>query len=365
MLNLYSYRSKILVGKFLCAALVCMYGVVPYYLNYQQIYLIPWAESNLVFSLMFALIILFIPNYSSGFDLVKFEYDGVFSEYKMLTLFCFFVICFTSFSLWSWHEDRTSVGASVSAVCRALWVVNTFCFVRESEFRKLLVIIMTSILVFIDESRTYFIISFFVLTFSSKHVVKYFTVGMCTLLIVAAVRVGEGLSGFELLTYGLVGEGYNGAKPVGQIFELTAVKIDWVLHLLITFLQPIYFPFEFIANRLLDIGLPTQDSFFAEAVSVNLGEQLSPMGGWYILADFVYYGYWGLPLLFLYVIIFWRFTSILFDTKAFPYGPFIFFIAIKATPYVYIKFIYYIFIIALVLSFLGVLKKQGIVKLKI
>ena len=110
--------------------------------------------------------------------------------------------------------------------------------------------------------------------------------------------------------------------------------------------------------------MPAQDSFLAEAVQFNLGEKLSPMGGWYILADFVYYGFYGIPILFLYTVFLWRFTSVLFDTRSFPYAPFIFFIAIKATPYVYVKFIYYIFLVTLLLSFFGVLKRGAFFKIR-
>lgn len=245
-----------------------------------------------------------------------------------------------------------------------MWVINTFCFVRERERVKLFVMFLTALLVFIDESRTYFIIAFFVLTFSSRNVTTYFLIGMLSLVVVAAVRVDEGISGLDLLTYGFIGEGYNGAKPVGQIFSILDVQIDQFSHLFITFFQPLYFPFEFIGNRLFELGLPTQDSFFAKAVEVHLGETLSPMGGWYILADFVYYGYFGIFILFLYTVLLWRFTSLLFDTRVFPYAPFVFFIAIKATPYVYIKFVYYIFFITVLLSIIGVLKKGAFLTIK-
>lgn len=365
MINLHTYRSRLLVGKLLCSALVCMYGFVPYYLASMGVYTIPWAYDNLLFSSVFALIILFIPNYSSNLDLIKFEYSAWFACNKLKTITFFFIVCSISFHLWPWHEDRVSAGSSVSAVCRAIWVINTFCFVKESDVKKVIVMIMTAVLVFIDESRTYFIISFFVLAFSSRYVVSYFSVGMISLVVVAAVRVGENISGLELLTYGFIGEGYNGAKPVGQIFAISDIEIDSFSHLALTFLQPIYFPFEFIGNRLLGFNLPAQDTFFAEAVALHLGEKLSPMGGWYILADFVYYGYLGIPILFLYAIILWRFTSVLFDTRTFPYAPFIFFIAIKATPFVYVKFLYYIFFIAILLSALGLLKKGAMFSVRL
>ena len=219
MISFQSYRSRLIIGKILCSSLVLMYGFVPYYLNSSGVYSILWAYDNFIFSLIFSAVILFIPNYSSKFDLIKFEYSGWFYKNKILTISSFFCICFFSFSLWPWHEDRESLGASFSAFCRALWVINTFCFVKETEIKKIFVLLMTAVLVFIDESRTYFIISFFVLSFSSRYVVSYFVLGMLSLVIVAAVRVGENISGIDLLTYGFIGEGYNGAKPVGQVFE--------------------------------------------------------------------------------------------------------------------------------------------------
>lgn len=365
MISFQSYRSRLIIGKLLCSSLVLMYGFVPFYLDKSGIYTIIWAYDNLVLSLIFSFVILFIPNYASKFDLIKFEYSGWFSKNKIITIFLFFLVCLFSFSLWPWHEDRVSLGASFSAFCRAVWVINTFCFVRESEFKKNLVLIMTAVLVFVDESRTYFVISFFVLSFSSKYVLTYFSLGMLSLVVVAAVRVGEGISGLDLLTYGLIGEGYNGAKSVGQVFEVSDVSINKFFHLLLTFLQPFYFPIEFLGNKIFDLDLPTQDSFLAGAVQKYLGEKLSPMGGWYILSDFIYYGFAGIPLLFFYTLFMWRFTSVLFDTRVFPFAPFVFFISIKATPYVYVKFVYYIFIVVVFLSFIGVLKKGAIFRIKV
>jgi hypothetical protein len=144
----------------------------------------------------------------------------------------------------------------------------------------------------------------------------------------------------------VVGEGYNGAKAVGQVLEVTGLKVNWVAHVLHTIGQPLVFPFEFIFGRILGVDFPAQASYFSDLVLDELGEVLSPMGGWYILADFIYYGWAGVGLLAIYEWIAWRVSKYLLDTDYFPFGSYVFLISIKATPYIYYKFLFYIFIIS-------------------
>ena len=92
--------------------------------------------------------------------------------------------------------------------------------------------------------------------------------------------------------------------------------------------MPLY---KFIGNRVLGLGFPQQFDYLSIPVDQYLGEQLSPMGGWYIVADFVHYGVIGVPLLIAYNFMSWVITCKIFNTKSFPFGAFIFLIFIFMT----------------------------------
>jgi hypothetical protein len=343
------------MAKTLSVLLVLMYAFVPYILNELGLYLIPWALENLYYSLILALIIIFLPHYSFQKHLFRFDVN---QNSLLKTLILFFTCCFI-FSLWSWHDDRESAGASVAAFFRALWILNAFCFINSSENKKLTLILLTAILVFIDQSRTYFMIAFMVLALASNRKKLYLSIGMLGVLLVAAVRVNESMSIIGMLTYGIVGEGYNGSKAIGQVLLLDVNSIDRLPHAILTLIQPLYLFFEMFIGPLLQLELPTQSSTLGDAVQSELGEKLSPMGGWYILADFIWYGPVGVLLMFLYINMTWYLSNFILNTRYFPIGAFFFFLSIKATPFIYYKLLLYVVGIALFFTLLGFYKNKA------
>jgi hypothetical protein len=198
---------------------------------------------------------------------------------------------------------------------------------------------------FIDESRTYFMIGLLAITSSSVHRKFLLLLGIGLAVLLAATRMSVGIGSWNFLTYGIVGESYNAVRPVGQILAVSNFNINSVAHLAHTMFQPIIFPVEFVAARVIGVDFPSQSYYFSKLVETSLGEKLSPMGGWYIVADFIYYGYLGLIPFAIYLFFSWWMTCKLFNTNAFPYGAFIFFISIKSTPYVYWKMVFYILVI--------------------
>lgn len=348
------YSKYQIFAKLMSAALVLMYALVPYILNALNIYFIPWAADNLLYSMCLFVVVLFLPHYKFRYHLFRFDLK----RNHWIKTYILFFVCALVFSLWPWHDDRVSVGASVSALFRALWILNVFCFVNASEREKLGIIFLTAALVFIDQSRTYFMVAFMVVALSSRRKLSYMGVGMLGVVLVAAVRMGESSSAFVMLTYGIVGEGYNGAKPVGQVLEIDSSQLNYLQHIALTFAQPFYLPFEMFLERLLGFELPSQDQVLMDAVKDQLGEQLSPMGGWYILADFIWYGPVGIVLLFLYVNLTWFISNWVLNTRYSPIGALFFFLSIKATPYVYYKMLLYMVLIALALGLVGFYKDK-------
>jgi hypothetical protein len=341
-----------LLPKLASASLVAMYGIVPFLLQNFGIYEIHWAALNLLFSVTMALSIIYLPilNGRLGSKLIDLKFSA---SNKLITfIFLFSLIIFYNFP---WHDDRESYGSSISAICRASWLFIIFSVLFRREKVKIIILMLTFILMFIDGSRTYFVVGILALAASSIHRKKILVYGISLAVILASVRMGisDGPLGFIL--YGVVGESYNATKPVGQVIQLADVGIDIVGHLSHTFLQPFVFPFEFFATRILNFDITSQSDYFSKAVENQLGEILSPMGGWYIVADFVHYGLFGIPLMLIYIYFTWYLSCKIFNNSNFPYGSYIFFISIKSTPYIYWKFVFYIAAVFFVLRFINIL----------
>lgn len=349
-----TYSRILFIAKGLSASLVMMYALVPILLDASSIYAIPWAEKNFWYSLALALMIIMLPSYKFHKYVFRFDHKSN-AHIKTIALFG---VCCVVFSLWPWHDDRESLGASLAAFFRVAWVLNVFCFVNAPERSRIFAIVLTVILVFIDQSRTYFMIAFMVLALASERKLLYFFLGLLGVLLVAATRVGESMSALGMLTYGIIGEGYNGTKAVGQVLALDVASLDKTTHFFLTMLQPIYTPFEIFIGRIFGIDLPSQSSVLDEAVRYQLGEKLSPMGGWYIVADFIWYGPIGLLFMWFYINISWLLSNLLLNTRYFPIGAFFFFLAVKSTPFVYQKALLYVILIALIFTILGFYKNK-------
>lgn len=334
-------------AKVISALFFAMYGIVPFALNTLSVYEVHWAIPNLYFSLAGMCCVLTL-NFPRKHLKIRQFYSKIYlQKWHYVTLFC---LSLTVFILFPWHGDRESLGASFSALMRAAWLVVIFKSIDSSERTRLNLAVATLLLMFIDESRTYFMIMLVVIATRSKYRKTLFVISMLGVILVAATRMGVSSSVTAALLYGIIGESYNATKPVGQVLLIADEPLNVFGHLLHTFLQPFLFPFEFTLNLLLDSKIPSQSSYFADIVAENLGEQLSPMGGWYIVADFIYYGPLGVLLLVFYLKFTWWISNYMLNTSSFPFGAFVFFISIKATPYVYYKFVFYILAVKMLVS---------------
>jgi hypothetical protein len=330
------------LAKVISASLILMYGVVPYFLSVMDLYEVPYAELNFLYSIIASLFIYVLPvTINNGF--FSNIHGSLMLKDRIVGII--FVFALILFQLFPWHQDRESFGASLAALFRAAWLLVMFASTQRSEKYKIKIFILSIVLMFVDESRTYFMVGLLVLSSSSTYRNTLVVLGVFLVIILAAVRMSISDNSLNFLFYGIVGESYNATRSVGQVLAVDNQQINTMGHLFQIYFQPILFPFEFVATRVLDYDFPTQNSYLSDIVSSGLNEQLSPMGGWYIVADFVYYGYLGIFLLLLYLLLNWFLTCYIFNTPNFPFGSFLFFLSIKSTPYVYWKMLYYLIFI--------------------
>lgn len=352
-----NYKKNISLAKVLAILLVGMYGLTPLIVDVLGLYTVPWSTQNLLLSLSLIIYLYFMPSKLQKWQLINTISENL--NIKNYLIYFLFVVSLIIFYIYPWHDDRESLGASVAAFFRAAWLLVMFSCVAQNEKRKLLIFILSIILMYIDESRTYFMIGILAIAASSIYRKKLIFLALFSVVLLASVRMDVSGSALQLILYGIIGEGYNATKPVGQILSISDENINYVGHLFQTFLQPIIFPVEFIGNRVFNLSLPQQFDYFSSPVERYLGEKLSPMGGWYIVADFVYYGAIGIPLLIMYMHMVWVVTCKIFNTSVFPFGSFIFLISIKATPYVYWKFIFYLVVVFFVIQLLNKFSING------
>lgn len=339
--NFYFGSKVISVGFFL------MYGIVPFLLNNSGVYNVHWANKSLAFSLFGALVVASFPS-----PKFRMSIRSVTSEREVgkKNLLIYFLLAIVLFYFFPWHDSREGIGSKFSALLRAVWFVVIVKSINRSERFRTILFIVSLFLMALDESRTYFTVLLAALAFRSKHIAIYLSASVLGIVLVAAVRMGVTGSPLTVLLYGIIGEAYNATRPVGQILLISNYEIDWHLHLLQTYFQPLIFPFEFLSSKLNIIDFPAQSSYFSTLVDSALNEELSPMGGWYIVADFIYYGFLGFPLLALYLYVAWFLTNYLLNTRKFPIGAYVFMICIKATPYVYWKLVFYLFLISILVG---------------
>jgi hypothetical protein len=322
-------------------ALVFMYALVPFSAHFLGWRNIEWAELNLKYSL-WLIIILFAIKVSKPLSM---KCLGIMPEKEVRgrTIIAAFVLGIAIFYFFPWHEDRVSIGSKFAALMRAIWLYITFSLFSASELKRFLALFFTLILMLIDESRTTFILCIFFLTIGSRYRSILLPVGLIAAIILAAVRMSKSGGILYALWYGLFGEAYNGAFPVSQVAEIDFNFTQEILYLINIVLQPISFVIiKIVSLFVADANMLSAHSMLVSEVRLTLGEKLAPMGGWYLPASFVHSSFFGPLIMAPYTGVIFLFSKFLFYSKNFPYHLLFIFLAIKATPHVYINFcIYY------------------------
>lgn len=336
----------------LIISLVMMYGLIPFSVHILGLRNIEWAYANLNYSLVLVFIISILvfskPLPLPTLGLVPKSEVG---NFFIAVIFTLAVIIFYHFP---WHDDRVSVGSQFAAVFRAIWLYLVFSCRFSSEFKRSTVLICTLVLMFIDQSRTTFLLAIFFLAYLSKYKAILLPTGILLGIILAAVRMSKSHSILTAVWFGIFGEAYNGAYPVGQVLQLDINIIDiWVYVTQVVFQPIIYVMFKLVSLIVPDLSDLTAQGMLASQVRSELGERLAPMGGWYLPASFIHLGPFTGIFMATYVYSIYIFSKFLFQSKEFPYHLLFLFVAIKATPSVYINFCLYYGVVFFILKQIG------------
>lgn len=322
------------------------YGLLPYFLSRILVYRdIPWAQINLEYSIYLVIALLFWRNPSKRrLKMIDVLPVNGMSYLTILTLFTGLVIIFY---IYPWHEDRTSIGASVAAMCRATWLYVVFSTVNMSaEYKRYLILILTVCLMMVDQSRTYFLVMLLFLTARLTHRWLLFSIATVLMMILAALRMDKYSDIVQSVYYGVFGEVYNATIVVGQVARLENIWNFEPTHILGVLSQPLTY---FI--KLLGILEPTNTFFSLNTViEAQLGEKAAPMGGWYIITDFVHLGLVGVIIMFIYLAVMIFFTRSLFYHPHHHNYMYFIPILIKSSPFIYVNFLLYIWVIFFVLK---------------
>jgi hypothetical protein len=256
-----------------------------------------------------------------------------------------------------WIEVREGPEATVSAIFRILWfaVVLNQNHGKMSNNRRILLILATCILMFFDQSRTYFLIALLLLIvgFSKLVMLPLMVVFIVAALLVAAIRSGENVDLLSAITFAIGGEGYLGSQGVFQVLGLPEEGLNFFVPAALALIAPATAPVVLIAKRFgYETAVFDSSSYLGDYIKFLSGDTYPPMGGFYILSEFMRAGFVGFLCMGMYVILVLFITKRLFDTVDLPAGSFIAIIAIKSSPMVYWNFVISIFVISYALRYL-------------
>lgn len=339
------YKSSYRLAWSMSAALIAMYGFVPFVVDALGIRTISWAEYNFQYSIIFLLIHLLVL-LTPSIPTVKL--NGVMPQRQVspIAIFLIFSLLVVLFYLFPWHDDRTSLGSTFSAIGRVFWLYVCCSVLLSDEKVRFLVLAGTLILMFVDQSRTIFFLCLLMLGTASRYKISILSVGLVLLILLAAVRM-ESANGFLFsLYYGVFGEAYNAAYSLSQVSQVEIFGADRITHVVGSFFQFFLLPFAKVFGTIVELP----DVFFPQrilnkAVDLAVGEKLAPMGGWYLAAEFSYMGYLGSVFLAFYYFLAIYMTKIVFYSRYVPIYMFFCFLIIKSTPFVYFNLIIYIAVI--------------------
>jgi len=261
-----------------------------------------------------------------------------------------FIFSALVFSFFGWHSDRVSLGASLSGVLRAVWLLLALSVVSSSERRKMGFLILTISLAYIDESRTYFGLAFIIVAATSIYVRSLFLVGFVMLMSLAAVRMSESVSVFGAIAYGVLGETINATHSFRQLLNVEPAAYQSLIHFGNLTLSSIASPVLILLDLIIDTGnlsllVP------AQMVVSQLSQDLNPMGGWYIANDMVIFGKFAHLICFIFVYINYNLVRILLNSE-FPIGSFLFILFAKTNVLIFWNMVIYLVVINAALSVL-------------
>ncbi len=335
-----------ILGVALAIALVMIYGIVP--ANPELFGVPPWPA-------------FMISEYSVGAAFLGLIVAGVgYTTRKMVSarepvpvhpavsLVVFVGGCFW-LSRYGWIEVREGFEGSVSAAFRIIWftiIIN----LRQSSLslsQRMIYVLATAILMFFDQSRTYFLIALLILLANLNWVA--IVPALVAALMVAAIRSDQNYGFLHSITFAVGGEGYLGSQGVFQVLTLPDGGLNFTIPAIQAMFAPATALVTVVAKRL---GYPADildsSTYLGSYIEALTGEPYPPMGGFFILSEFIRAGWLGIVCMAVYMTIVFFVTKRLFDTMEFPIGSFITILAIKNSPMTYWNLV----LIVLVISYL-------------
>lgn len=248
----------------------------------------------------------------------------------------------------SWIDVRSGFEGTISAVFRVLWFVIVINVSRRElkMANRVIYISATAVLMFLDQSRTYFLIALIILLIDLGWIATI--PALVAGLVVAAVRSGQNDNLVYAIKFAIGGEGYLGSTGVFQVLSLGENGANFALPAVQALLAPATAIFTLFAKHLFDLPTEMVDSsaYLGQYIRFNTGEQYPPMGGFFILSEFIRAGWFGFVCLAAYMAIVYIVTKRLFDTVEFPIGSFIAILAIKSSPQTYWTLVISVFIVS-------------------
>jgi len=268
------------------------------------------------------------------------------------------VAVFVGGSYWlsgnSWIDAPEGIAGTISALCRIAWFVIVIN-IRRSELnilKRVLYVAATVVLMFFDQSRTYFLIALLVLL-TDLGLIAVFPAILAALL-VAAVRSSENYGLMHSVMFAIGGEGYLGSQGVFQVLTIGDRGINFSIPAIQALFSPLTATITLFAKRLgYSADMLDSSSYLGSYIQATTGDLYPPMGGFFILSEFIRAGWLGVACMALYIASVLFITKRLFDTVEFPIGSFIAILAIKNSPMVYWNLVISVFVVSYVVRRIG------------
>ncbi len=247
----------------------------------------------------------------------------------------------------SWVDAREGFEGSISAAFRILWFVIVINLRQErmSVTKRMVYVLATAILMFFDQSRTYFLVALLVLLANFNWIA--IIPALVAALMVAAIRSDQNYGFLYSITFAIGGEGYLGSQGVFQVLALPESGLNFSIPPIQALFAPATALVTVIAKRFdYPADLFDSSTYLGNYIEALTNQPYPPMGGFFIMSEFIRAGWFGMICIALYMTVVLVLTKRLFDTAEFPIGSFIAILAIKSSPMTYWNMILIVFIIS-------------------
>lgn len=337
-------RKAHILAVALTASLVMIYGIVP--ANPELFSVPPWPAFMIAEYLSGAMLLLAIVigvGYATRKTTFKRQPVPV---HPAVAIMVFVGGCFW-LRLHPWTDVREGFEGSISALFRILWFV-IIINLRQSNLtltKRMAYVVATAILMFFDQSRTYFLVALLILLTNLSWIA--IVPAIVAALLVAAIRSDQNSGFLYAITFAIGGEGYLGSQGVFQVLSLPTGGLNFSIPALQALFAPLTALITVVAKR-FDYAADFFDSstYLGNYIEALTGQPYPPMGGFFILSEFIRAGWFGIACITIYMATVFILTKKLFDTAEFPIGSFIAILSIKNSPMTYWNLVLIVFVIS-------------------